>query len=714
MKITVLPVYSRLATEAGVRQAGLWEKLPVNQDGARWRLSQHQLDTYRELTDGDCEVIFNTAMTGDGKSLAGQLRTLVYGYEAPLLAMYPTNELIQDQKGQLERSIRAWNSRLGEPGLLYSAELDAILAEGDYRQRGEALLGLLRNRDMVLTNPDIFHLLFQQFYIRPDDAPDKLIGPLAQRYGQFTFDEFHIFDAPQVISVLNALLFIEAISGPARPHRYLFLSATPGELMLEYLSRSGLKVREIQGQYLHTETAPDPLAWRPILQKADVHFDTSPNLEAWIEQHAEDILLRFFLEHQPGAKGAIIVNSVASAYRLLDRLRPLFERHGLTVEPNTGLTSRSRRRASYAADLLIGTSTVDVGVDFQINFLLFESRDAGSFLQRLGRMGRHTGYERDGRFHRFEKFVAYAIVPRWVEEALFTGREGVPPLLTDDDLIDRERLNAAIRSAYPTTASFDAYARLWGKFQCVHILMGLNHKTIREQHANTREKLQRRYESTFGIRLPPAYREFKELWDEQRPLLDEAISFRGGSYFACGLIDETESGPEQFKTADLFQLAANARLVAVTEEEFYTSVEKNGLTRRPFERQEPLAFFRFFGYQEEPQKFELWLDQDLHAWGAELFGRAQVVKGFKLLGFLPGLSALNNCLSRHGLPALLCAGFHPLDLKRRLRLPLLFPLYGFTSRDGVAGCVAFGRQALLLEARLYTSRIQTGGDTVIV
>lgn len=714
MKITVLPVYSRLAPEASVRRAGLWEQLPVNRDGTRWGLSQHQLDTYQELTGGNCEVIFNTAMTGDGKSLAGQLRTLVHGFEAPLLAMYPTNELIQDQKGQLDKSIRSWNSRLAEPGLLYSAGLDAILAEGDYRQRGEALLGLLRNRDMVLTNPDIFHLLVQQFYLRPDDAPDKLIGPLAQRYGQFTFDEFHIFDAPQVISVLNALLFIEAISSPARPHRYLFLSATPGELMLEYLSRSGLKVREIQGQYLHTETAPDPLVWRMILQKADVYFDTGPNLEAWIEQHGEDILLQFFLDHKPGAKGAIIVNSVASAYRLLDRLRPLFERHGLTVEPNTGLTSRSRRKASYAADLLIGTSTVDVGVDFQINFLLFESRDAGSFLQRLGRMGRHTGFERDGRFHRFEKFVAYAIVPKWVEEALFTRRESVPPQIKEDDLIDRERLNAAIRSAFPPTATFDAYARLWGKFQSVRILTGLNHKTIREQHANTREGLHQRYESTFGIRLTPAYREFKELWEERRPLLNEAISFRGGSYFACGLIDETESGPEQFKTADLFQLAANARLEALTEEEFYASVEKNGLTRRLFERQEPLAFFRFFGYRQEPQDYELWLDRDLQDWGAESFGRARVLKGFKLLGDLPGRSELNNRLSRRGLPALLCAGFHPLDLKRRLRLPLLFPLYGFTSRDGVAGCAAFGRQALLLDARLYYSRIQTGGDSVIV
>jgi CRISPR-associated endonuclease/helicase Cas3 len=97
--------------------------------------------------------------------------------------------------------------------------------------------------------------------------------------------------------------------------------------------------------------------------------------EEWVETHLDDTLLRFFLTHKPAAKGAIIVNSVASAQRLISRLRPVFATHGLIVEPNTGFDAPMRRRASYAADLLVGTSTVDVGVDFQINFLVFESHN---------------------------------------------------------------------------------------------------------------------------------------------------------------------------------------------------------------------------------------------------------------------------------------------------------------------------------------------------
>ena len=706
MWIKTLPVYSKLADEADVPPK-VAEKLPKG-----WHLSHHQVETYKALIGSDADVIFNTAMTGDGKSLAGQMPVLIHGWEIPLLAMYPTNELVHDQEKQLAGSREQWEA-LVQASLLDSAALDRIMESGDYSQRGDALMGVLRNHDVVLTNPDIFHLVMQQFYVYPQDAPDKIIGPLMQKFSQLTFDEFHIFETPQVISVLNALLFIQEVAGKARPHRFLFLSATPGDLMLKYLQRSGLRVREICGAYLHSETPPDLSRWRSILREATIHFDTA-RVEEWVELHLEDTLLPFFLEHRPGAKGAIIVNSIAAAYRLLDRIRPVFEAHKLTAAPNTGLTSRARRAVSYEADLLIGTSTVDVGVDFQINFLLFESRDAGSFLQRLGRLGRHKGYERDGRFHPFDTFVAYALVPAWIQETLFSGRDGEASLLQSGEIVDREQLNDAIRQAYPSPATSDSYARFWGKYQSVRVLQSLFSPTVREQYAGTRERLQRRLEETFDVRLRPAVGEYKALYADQRALLDEAIAFRGGSYFTCGLIDETEEGPARFKTGDVLQLAANAHLEFVSEKDFDAAVERAGLRKRAFERHKPLAFFRLRGWREGRENYALVLDRDLHGWGADRFGRATVLKGFRLDAQLPGLNDLNNRLCRRALPALLCVGFHPLELKRRLRLPMLFAVYEFCSRDGVAGCVAFGREALLLDTRLRYTPLNLGGGAMIV
>jgi len=93
MWIRTLPVYSKLADESDV-PSEVAERLP-----AGWRLSQHQVETYKALTGGEYDVVFNTAMTGDGKSLAAYLPTLVSGH--PVLAMYPTNELARDQETQL-------------------------------------------------------------------------------------------------------------------------------------------------------------------------------------------------------------------------------------------------------------------------------------------------------------------------------------------------------------------------------------------------------------------------------------------------------------------------------------------------------------------------------------------------------------------------------------------------------------------------------------
>lgn len=708
MRIRTLPVYSSLAEEAAVPQ----EVQPRLPEG--WRLSQHQVETYKALTQGDADVIFNTAMTGDGKSLAGQLPALIRSWKWPVMAMYPTNELIRDQRQQLARAKDQWKADIhsdDEP--LTGDRLNRLLEAGDYTQRSEALLGVLEANDVLLTNPDIFHYVMEQFYITGKDAPDRIAARLAHRFTQLTFDEFHIFDAPQVISVLNALLFIDEIRSAAHPHRYLFLSATPGELMLDYLHRSGLKVCEIQGAYCHSETEPDPAHWRRILHAATVDFPQEPRVEAWVEAHLDDTLLPFFLERRPGAKGAIIVNSVAVAKRLVARLQPIFAAHQLTVEENTGITSRARRKDSYAADLLVGTSTVDVGVDFQINFLLFESRDGGTFLQRLGRLGRHDGYTRDGQFYPFQDFVAYALTPAWVQETLFEGKEGTPRLLEPETTVTREQFNAAIREAYPLPVQFKAYAQLWGKLQTVKIMIGLSSATVREQYKETRPRLQQRYETTFDIRLNAAFARYKELRAEQKVLLDEAEAFRGGSYFNCCLIDETEQGADRFKCVDLFLVAANAELQGLDEETFYAEVARAGLTRRPFERQEPLAFYRLYGWREEREEVKIVLNRDIRGWGADRFGQAQALKGFQIDARLPELPALNRHLERRELPALLCLGLHPLELKRRLRLPLLFALSTFTSRDEVTGCVAFGREALLLAARLQGTGIDCGGGAMV-
>src|SRR5712692_10919159 len=71
------------------------------------RLLKHQVATWEAFQDPDVDVIFNIAMTGDGKSLAAYLP--VFRQQKNVVAMYPTNELVQDQY----RAIPGYGQRLG-------------------------------------------------------------------------------------------------------------------------------------------------------------------------------------------------------------------------------------------------------------------------------------------------------------------------------------------------------------------------------------------------------------------------------------------------------------------------------------------------------------------------------------------------------------------------------------------------------------------------
>jgi hypothetical protein len=207
------------------------------------------------------------------------------------------------------------------------------------------------------------------------------------------------------------------------------------------------------------------------------------------------------------------------------------------------------------------------------------------------------------------------------------------------------------------------------------------------------------------------------LSESQKELVVEAVSFRGGSYFTCGVLDETEDCRDRIKTYDLFSLIANGRLEELTADAFWQTVDQFGVERRPLERTDPIGFLRVQGFRAERTNYRIRIEKDLMEWGVDRFGVATVLNGVTVESdeFVPGLNAINRKLERRQLPALLCLGHqHPLEWKQRLRLPMLFPLFAFESRDGLHGTIAFGREALLLDVALRHRGIDCGGGAIFV
>src|SRR5436305_3429091 len=352
-------------------------------------------------------------------------------------------------------------------------------------------------------------------------------------FDYFLFDEFHVFGVPQVISVMNMLgyLNVNYRDKPADRKKFVFLSATPGKLMNGLLERGGLRYRRIEGSYCSSaQTGYDCILKPCELNLHEISQDMPT--EAWVEAHLEDI--QAFFETHKGSKAAVLVYSVATARRLYARLKEYFEPRGITIGENTGLTHRDDRRSSFEKDILVGTSTVDIGVDFRINYLIFEAFNGGSFLQRFGRLGRHEG---------FAEYRAYRLVPRFVLERLTQafGTGGT---------VERMQFNEAIREVFPTETEFENYTKRWGVVQAAHILVELSSQKDETEALAT--ALTEQYDQQYGAPDQPVMaKAMKRYWkmSKQRPeIISELLSFRGLSPLTCGVWDTDD----HLKTYDLF------------------------------------------------------------------------------------------------------------------------------------------------------------------
>jgi hypothetical protein len=143
-----------------------------------------------------------------------------------------------------------------------------------------------------------------------------------------------------------------------------------------------------------SESHPTPECWRTAVHTVDVtpiQVIGGDPVEVLLSQlvslKSELERLRDEIPDDDYLPAVVIVNSVLSAIRLEDRLvESGFSRDVLAII--RGLSHRAIRDTKGKL-LAIGTSAIEVGVDFRCDYLLFEAWEAASFLQRFGRVGRH-------------------------------------------------------------------------------------------------------------------------------------------------------------------------------------------------------------------------------------------------------------------------------------------------------------------------------------
>lgn len=173
-----------------------------------WSLSWQQVETLTALQDPNIDVVLNQSMTGDGKSLGAYLETLQGKENCTAMGLYPTNELARDQEIQVQKYIETFQPKIKPRVARLSGEQLEIYAENEGLKKAAAIDSRIVNCDILLSNPDIFHYLHSGAYLTKNDSPDKLWGRVDKDFDLFIFDEFHVFQAPQIASVINTMLLI--------------------------------------------------------------------------------------------------------------------------------------------------------------------------------------------------------------------------------------------------------------------------------------------------------------------------------------------------------------------------------------------------------------------------------------------------------------------------------------------------------------------------
>lgn len=646
-----------------------------------WQLATHQQEVYEALHNPDIDIVFDTAMTGDGKSLAAYLPMLRPNSKAlgNGLFAYPTNELIRDQERQVKDYLENFDTSL-EYQQLNGSAISNLANEHDLT-RYDAIKDLVYRQNVLLTNPDIFNLI-HSFAYTSDINPATLSQQLANQYRYIVFDEFHIFSATQIATVLDALLFIRANSSKSFPTKFLFLSATPSSILQDALDRADFRYKIIEGNYKHG--AKPEGEYRSILQEAMLEIEacdaSSGGVLAWVENNIENI--RKFFDEETDSKGLIICNSVFTAKKVFALLEDLLANDDISLGENTGLTGQEGKNKSLDQDLVVATSTVDVGVDFTINLLIFESLNAGTFIQRLGRLGRHR---------RFSRYKAIALLPEFIVERFTKNFE-------DNQTIDRESLFAKVKGEdgskreekiFLEEQAFERYVSRWGGVKVVQRLAKLYKYGGREKH-----------ETLIKLYQPKALKVFKvtPITKARARNLSAALNEELWAFRGAGLTDVWAYDPSSkaITSIDVIRLLGGADFKLIPRKEAEEISNRLGVAFYPPKLN---LFAIIHGYHDEFQKVELCYRESFK-YDTESFNVAAERIGFWIEAQHPDILKVSDALES----APLCTCVTEEDsssLKRKLKLPPLFSVSKVRDDSGAVYSVAFGHDALLLDSLIH-------------
>ena len=346
---------------------------------------EHQIDSERLIRSDGSLFLFNHSPTGSGKTISWLKPVL--DDRMKVIAVYPTNALVIDQKKQVDKAIErfGYNPR----DFHVQAITSDLLIEEKERYPDEIGLkkGQLLNRIVrkgrgrgliLLTNPDILTLALKDAYYEHN------IREAIRSVDMIIVDEFHLASVKQS----DMLLFMmHEMSTDKRSHlkKFVFLSATPNRQIVERAKKAELKVAVLDDK----STPLSCSEGRPVLPQLKLLLRSGAIYRTY-ELIKEDLdyfvdLCRRQLSNGNRAKTVFILDGIYEVDEIFNALEEALEDQKFNVERVDGLHPATEEKLKNF-DVLVSNSSVEVGIDFNVDRLVFSGYSKSKLLQRIGRL----------------------------------------------------------------------------------------------------------------------------------------------------------------------------------------------------------------------------------------------------------------------------------------------------------------------------------------
>lgn len=510
----------------------------------------HQLALEELIRSDEGFVAVNDSPTGGGKTSSWLAPALEERIDT--IAIYPTNALVVDQTQQVETDTSAVEHDV-KVLTVTADELADKRVEFGVRSNGEVVdqwyrkVGRRVDQVILLTNPDIFVMFCRDLYRNP-----------ARAYKRFPFivvDEFHRAGRKEQ-NTLRYLLdeLYERDETNHRLQKIAFLSATPDkeqERRFEHAMAAPYhRVTEDETDELRAfSNAPDS-GWFGVMPPVELDIQTAPTFgtaDVLLEEDLND-LLSFCREQNTNSDGderiAIILDGIHEVKRVSERLEEELDRR---IERIDGFHSENKAEKLEQFEVLVSNSAVEVGIDFEIDRLLFAGHNRSSFLQRLGRLRSKTDLCR-----------AKCYVPPGIARSLSSY---------DDSNLTRAEFDEVLEEVYPEPRQPTSFG--W-RYSAPEEIEYLDNR-LQNTTSNTKDEIvlagQKRIKRHFldgtNIRLRnDDVRRAKEAIDWR--VLSDLQWYRGDSVQAL-VYDRTE---DAVRTYNLFYLLRYGDVIFHTQQEF--------------------------------------------------------------------------------------------------------------------------------------------------